>query len=290
MSEHLCIAAGCRSFGHHLEACMDDQCRGCGPRLAAPGLNLCDYHTTHIGLDAVRSAEMWTELEQILAAPERPGERTTGSPDHGTKLNQKAVAMRKEIRHVLANWCTLIAETRGLTLPAPHVDALGAYLMIHREWLAANPLAKDVAGELNSLKHRAWNAAYPTGARIFEVGPCPTCYETLTVIIRDVDSLLPSELICAGTNPHPDGCECGACPPHKWPAHRWRELGKHRYLSAREISDQWKIPAGTVYWLASDRRWRRTQDGRRPVLYLLEDVRASLDKAKIAKDDPVIVG
>jgi hypothetical protein len=265
----LCPADGCRAFGRHTTTCDSETCRGCIPRQAAPGLRLCDYHMLRIATDATKCADLHHELESALAAPERPGEHTSGTPTHGTSINERALIMRAEIRHTMASWCRLIAEERGIGLPADHIDAIGAYLALHREWLSAHPAAPDCADELASLAHRAHNVAYPSGARSFPVGPCPEsgCEATVRVVLRRIDAVLPSELVCDAEQ------------PHSWPASRWRELGRTitnpRYASAGEIAQRWALPMGSVYRLASEARWRRTEDGRRPVLYYVCDVEAT---------------
>lgn len=43
-----------------------------------------------------------------------------------------------------------------------------------------------------------------------------------------------------------------------------------RYLTAVEIATLYRRPIGTVYWLASEHRWRRIKG--RPVLYNAADV------------------
>lgn len=49
-----------------------------------------------------------------------------------------------------------------------------------------------------------------------------------------------------------------------------------RYLTAREIADLIRRPVGTIYRWASVYGWRRSDDSRRPVLYLAEDVEKTL--------------
>jgi len=210
----LCAAPRCAIPRRHRDGCDNDTCRGCLVALAAPGLRLCDLHTTRIGTDALRCAELDLEVEQVLAASDRPGERTTGTVDHGTNLNPRAVEIRTEIRHTLASWARLVSEERGIHLPPNHLDAIGAYLATHHIWLAAHPTAGDCSDELSSLQRRAWNVAYPTGARVFPVGPCPTCGTTVKVVLRAVDSLLPSELVCEAEE------------PHTWRADQWHALGR----------------------------------------------------------------
>jgi hypothetical protein len=47
-------------------------------------------------------------------------------------------------------------------------------------------------------------------------------------------------------------------------------------MTANEVAAAYRVPTGTVYRLASVLRWRRTHDGRRPVLYNADDVDAAL--------------
>lgn len=271
MGDLQCTAPRCAIPRRHQDGCDDETCRGCLRALAAPGLRLCDLHTTRIATDAIRCAELDHELEQVLATPDRASERTTRTADHGTVINERAVAIRTEIRHTLAGWARLIADERGIHPPPDSLTTIGAYLATHNVWLAAHPAAGDCSDELNSLQRRAWAVAYPTGARVFPVGPCPTtgCGATVRVVLRVVDSLLPSELVC------------DAAEPHRWPYTSWRNLGRkinRRYLSPAEIAAEWRMPIGSVYRHASQARWRRSEDGRRPALYLAEDVHATLDR------------
>ena len=298
-----CARHDCAIPRRHKDGCSNDDCRGCLPALAAPGLRLCDLHTTRISLDALRSAELDHEIELVLATSGIAGERTTGTADHGTVLNERAVEVRREIRAILAAIVRRISEERGIHLPTNNLDAMGAYIATHNIWLAAHSVAADTSDELASLARRAFNAAYPSGARVFPVGPCVEdgCEGTIRVVLRAAESTIPSELVC-DTDPHDQGCECGNCPPHRWPYSQtnWRRLGnkiKQRYLTPAEIAERWNMPLGSVYRHASLNRWRRSEDGRRPALYLEEDVRATLDTLATAcltgdlpKDNVTTVG
>jgi hypothetical protein len=51
-----------------------------------------------------------------------------------------------------------------------------------------------------------------------------------------------------------------------------------RYYTAAEIRDIYRRPLGTVHRLASERGWRRANDGRRPALYNADDVEATMDE------------
>lgn len=54
-----------------------------------------------------------------------------------------------------------------------------------------------------------------------------------------------------------------------------------RYLSASEIATLYRRPKGTIKRLAHTDQWRRSEDGRRPVLYLADDVEATMRRLAV---------
>lgn len=270
-----CSAPRCRAFGRHLEACATDDCKGCQPRLAADGLRLCEVHVRRLGEHAHQAADVYTELALALLTSGRPDERTSGSKERGAVLNERAVQARTTIRHTLVSWCRLVSEERGITLPNDDITSLASYVAKHAQWLGAHPAAGECSDELEELaRGKPWRIAYPTGARVVEVGACPLdgCGGTVRAILRRTDSLLPSELVC-----DTDGS-------HRWSAEKWRAFARTahpdaahpRSYTAAEIAREHGLPLGTVYWLAKQHGWRRSNDGRRPVLYVAADVEATL--------------
>lgn len=217
----LCTARGCTARGRHDPGsrCDTDQCRGCLPRRAADGLNLCQRHTDLIAEDAYTAGRLYRVLAAQLAASGLPGERTSGSRDPGLKINLHALGARIVIRHTLVGWTTLIADERGVTLPADDDTAtLGAYVARHAVWLAGQPgtVPADASWELRDLVSTAYPIAYPSGARIFDVAPCPTegCPGTLRAVLRRSDALLPAVIVCSEDD------------RHQWSADRWLALGR----------------------------------------------------------------
>lgn len=57
-----------------------------------------------------------------------------------------------------------------------------------------------------------------------------------------------------------------------------------RTFTAAEVSSVYRVPLGTVYRLASTEKWRRSDDGRWPVLYNGDDVEATMER--LGKDSP----
>jgi hypothetical protein len=209
----LCLVARCAIPGRHADGCANDTCRGCQRAQAADGLRLCRLHTERISRDAHTAAELWGELALRLLGGTGNGDRVSGTAERTRLPNPAAVEMRAEIRHVLASWCRLIGDERGWTLPADQVDAMAVYVARNAEWLAAGEYAGEVSDELDDLARRGRRLAYPSGARMVEVGPCVRdgCGGTVRAIMRPTDLLLPSELVCDVD----DG--------HRWPPPSWRD-------------------------------------------------------------------
>jgi alkanesulfonate monooxygenase SsuD/methylene tetrahydromethanopterin reductase-like flavin-dependent oxidoreductase (luciferase family) len=204
---------------------------------------LCTPHHAGIARDAVKAAELYGELALTLAGGSGQGERTSGSRDRAIPYSDRASDARATIQAVLAAWCSLISEQRGIYPPKRRVvkllpyDFIGppplvwtlddrprvmaAYIAEHADWLAAHPAAGDCSAELADLVRMAHPIAYPTGTRVIDVGPCvePGCPGTIRAVLRRADSLLPSALACS----EDDG--------HTWPPHQWRTIG--RQLQAR---------------------------------------------------------
>lgn len=62
------------------------------------------------------------------------------------------------------------------------------------------------------------------------------------------------------------------------------------YLTAAEIALLYARPPGTIRRLASNDRWRRTTDGKRPVLYLADDVETTMRRITARLLDTVTCG
>jgi hypothetical protein len=212
---HLCRSTGCAAPEAHLPDCADpQQCHGCAPRVAADGLNLCWPHRDQLARNAIRAADVHAELLLQLTPMAGPGEMTSGTREHGLKLNPRAVEARAKIEQVLALWCKLVVDERGVQAPPGDVYALAEFVARNATWLAAHPLAGHCSDEVRELSHgEPWRVAYPNGTRVRPVGMCPRqdCYGTVNAILRPSPAL-PSEVTCTENR------------EHTWPAHRWLEL------------------------------------------------------------------
>jgi hypothetical protein len=251
-----CTVPDCRTGGGGRALCRPCRDRLTGHLVSLPGL--------------------FAELEGALV-PSAAGDlaRRSGPARSGLPLNDLAVDLRSDIRGVLAAWVELVVEARRITAPDRTVPALTAFLRRHVDWLAAHPAAADVAAEIGDLARAARRAARRDRARRIQVGRCvePSCTGTLTAVVRGRDTLLPATIAC-----DVDGS-------HTWTSERWHALAKRlkpgaarHGLTAAEIAAGWHVAPGTVYWLASTHKWRRSSKGRQ-VYYATDDVIRTLGDA-----------
>lgn len=245
-----------------------------GQTAAAVDTFLCWGHRNRLQLDARDAAELYDELADRLAhGPGRDYEpRVQVSKNPGIDLDDRKVAARDLIAHVLANWVEIL---RGAGAPAPYptrANVRGAAQFIGRNSsrLAAHVHAADASEELHELAHGApYAAAYPNGetsVRTVDGEACRTdgCTGSIRAIMRRQASLLASVLVC------------DLDPSHRWAPHEWLELVDQ----ADELVDASVVAAalgysdpGPVHQLARRGRLVRhdTADGPR---YSLADVRA----------------
>lgn len=194
----------------------------------------------------------------------------------GMPFNVAAAEVRAAILGVLGSWSGMVAAERSVTPPRRTVRALARFLGRHVDWLAAQDTATEVTEEIAQLARSARRAAYPDPVRRVEIGRCveAACAGALVALVRPKNPALPAEI------------SCDADPSHRWPETEWTQLGRRMpasttpaqgWLSAADVSRLWSIPAGSVYRLASERRWRRRSRGNRTV-YHQADVALTFDE------------
>lgn len=249
----LCVAT-CRIPDRHRDGCVDE-CLGCLPGRKADGVNLCQHHVDRLTTDPVELATLHAELELVLMRTGSSGEKVSGTGAEPPAPRDRVVETRTEIRHTLASWCRLVAEERGIQLPADELPAMGAYLKLHATWLAAHEAAGEVSDELGSLRRRAWSIAYPNGTKVVTVGPCPIvlvpeigqhdwqrqsdgclrCSRCHLWASYDSGDPCVSQEMCSGllraiVRPSdvllPSEVVCGENPEHRWDSTQWRQLDR----------------------------------------------------------------
>ncbi|MFF4412764.1 helix-turn-helix domain-containing protein [Streptosporangium sp. NPDC001559] len=183
----------------------------------------------------------------------------------GLPFNTAAADARESVLTVLGSWSGLVAEQRGVTPPSRAVGDLARFLRRHVTWLTGHEAAAEITREMARLVNTARAVAHPSERRRVRVGEC-------------VEAGCPGELIVSvlPQQAHPAGGEivCSSDETHRWQTHEWTRLSHRmggnsgagratRWLSAAEVARLWRVPAGSVYRLASEHRWhRRSQSGR----------------------------
>lgn len=234
-----------------------------GPRQAGKGGRLCDVCAEKLGQHLEDIAEVWPDLLDRLAreGSSAMGEKVKGSKSPGLVLNERVSDTMREAAGWLLFVTRLVVDERSVHPPQDRSPAsLASWLgKWQASWLASHhdeQLVAALAEEADQHAHACRRAAYPSGTRSFAVGPCTEhytgddgsrlpCTGTMTAVIRDGDSLLPSELRC-------DGPE-----PHHIPPSEWMGLGKRLFMARLSVRDAARITgvsAGTIRrWLSEGR-------------------------------------
>jgi hypothetical protein len=299
----LCASPRCHDTGKHQPDCADERCRGCLPKQAGASLRLCYDCADRIGTDATAAAVLHAELEGHLAVGGTGG-GFGGNPHPSLVINDAVVEVRGLINGRLNSWVRLIHDEAGYALPEPGwrilplppgvhgparrlklvdtgLDHLAAWLALHARWLAAHDAAGDCADEMADSVGQARRMRQHSGTRVAELGPCPRpgCDGQLRGIVRQADNHTPTEVRCNGDT---DG-------QHIWLGEAMivdlgREIGvRDEWPTAKDVARREHVALGTVHRWASENRWRKTEDGRRPVLYHPDDVHAWTSRlAKVA--------
>jgi hypothetical protein len=198
----LCASRYCALPGLHAD-CEDPECRGCMPARAADGLYLCPRCAGLLERDPWTAARLHAALGQALIGG--GGERGPRGASVGLDLNDVALEARTAIRGVLVALCRMVAEERGVALPADDVTAMAGYLSRHARWLAAHRAAGEHAQDLRDTvtDGRTWRVAYATAGDRTLIGVCNQPHEAPSggvgpcgarIYVRDPDA----DIECAG--------------------------------------------------------------------------------------------
>jgi hypothetical protein len=200
------------------------------------------------------------QLNLTLAKQTRYADRNErGGNEQPLPMDPLASAATSELRHHLCNWVSIVAETRGLPLPAaaiyhpggePGMDTLARWMLAHVEWLRHHEHGHIAVEELTGDMRTARRVIdVPANRTTFPVGPCP---EVVTEA-RDVMEPTTNRLMgiattwhCSGevrayipnTDTQPARLECTAC--HTvWETWQWLKAG-------RRIKDREATMKGTA--------------------------------------------
>jgi hypothetical protein len=211
--------------------------------------------------------------------PDGLRDKVTGGPLPGLALNSAAADARSAIVNTLASWSARVVRERRVPAPSRQVPAMAAFLLAHLDLLVCHPAAVRFGAEVARVTRAANRAVRAEVVKRIPVGRCvsPGCSGALSVTVRPGRSGVGARVSC-GTNPD-----------HHWAGPQWTSLrrqmtgtaGGERWLSPAEIALLWHTPTGTVYRLASERRWQRVVRAGR-TFYAEADVHATFIRRKAA--------
>lgn len=200
-----------------------------GPRVVEPGSHLCFACTLHLADDLNAIASAWDDLTaRLVSEGSGQAERVSGSTTPGLVINETTSNVMRDVTAWIWFVAKLVLDEREHSkAPADQgVPHLARWLAdLHARWLSAHPdadLAAAFAVEAHDHARAVKRAAYPSGARIFPIGPCTEtvtpdvgsaipCPGKLYARISDAADVLPSSLQCDGEAHH-------SFAPHEWVA------------------------------------------------------------------------
>jgi hypothetical protein len=196
------------------------------------------------------------QLNLTLAKQTRYADRAErGGNEQPLPMDPLASAATSDLRHHLCNWVSIVAETRGLPLPAaaiyhpggePGMDTLARWMLAHVEWLRHHEHGHVAVDELTGDMRTARRVIdVPANRTTFPVGPCPEMAHHEPWFM--VDARVPTSLThCPGevrayipnTDTQPARLECSTC--HTvWESWQWLRAG-------RRIKDREATMKGTA--------------------------------------------
>jgi hypothetical protein len=172
-----------------------------------------------------------------------------GAAEHPLPLDPRASAASSELRHHLCNWVSIVAETRGLPLPAaavyhpggePGMDTLARWMLTHVEWLRHHEHGHIAVEELTADMRTARRVIdVPANRTTFPVGPCPEMFHVPQWPTKfddhctgEVRAYIPN------TEDQPARLECTLCRT-VWESWQWLRAG-------RRIKDREQAMRGTA--------------------------------------------
>lgn len=210
MTRSLCEAPSCRADA--------------AKREVAPGFRFCEQCRRQLAADIAELPLLYDACEHALEyGRENAVGRVKGWRPSGIRLNEAALAARSAMVGVLASWCNLVVDQRGVTWRGPVGDLvqprqrdvahMAAFLRAHLAWLTAHAAASEFAAEIADIAAAARRAASSSQRVRVELGPCaePGCDGTVFAS-RGV----------RGERDQQVSCDAG----HAWEPHQWLMLGR----------------------------------------------------------------
>lgn len=262
------------------------------PRPASRGY-LCHGCSKHLERTIAEIPALVTELEQTLArVSASSGPRVTGNAETALPYAPRAADSLRQLNLYLGTWAMHVADTRGITMPQPTINAYAAFLVTHHDWLTHQPEIDDYHRAMLEVARDARGAIAPSITRRIDLGLCDDviacdvsthtevhCPGLLRAVVGD-DGLVP-DVVCTD-------CET-VHPPIEFRALARRlRKGAEAWLTTAQASSLLQVPSGTVRRWAVEAEWRRLERTEtRPTRWHADDVQATYDARRTAptRDD-----
>lgn len=132
------------------------------------------------------------------------------SRDH---LNMSVIDTRHNILSILDSWSGFVVEKLGKDAPTRSVPQLARFLLRHREWLATQPPAADLADEIDALRLEMLGTIDPAPSE--HHGPSREC------VVDDCTGTINTSSQRSG-NAARRSIQCSS--GHTWEMHEWITL------------------------------------------------------------------
>jgi hypothetical protein len=245
--------------GVHLDDCDDGRCRGCMPRLAEPGLQVCRACE-------LRVSDRLGELPRIyddLLTPTRVaggGKRGQGQ-ERPLTLADEPRAAREAVERLLASWLAEVPRDVTRARPAAVEGQARAVLAFLPRLLADEHLAEQLVHDVDVAYEEGRRRAYPSAPQGNLIGNCPIRTPTGAcggLVRATIDTLDESGWATCGT------CKTGGV--IAW----WLETmprEEREFMGMKELRWHLLIRCGRQIAESTIRSWADAEDGSgQPVL------------------------
>lgn len=270
----------CRQRDFHSAECIDNQCNGCLPAIAEPGLNVCRACELRFRDGLLQLIQSWQSLDANLGrnSSYELRERVQGTADVGLVLNQRVMNAKSRVRE-WAVFAVRILVTE-MDVPAPKHDTVSLLTScsLNAAKLLAHDLASDFVGDVTGLVHAAHGAVAPTRRSRFSLSNATChvvvdgveCGASVVVAKRYLDGKPVMTTTCRGEAKHVSDVRNLILDSGTLPSGDMK-------LSAREAALLMGVQVSVVSVYAKRYAWSTASaDGRN--LYELSDVRTFLEK------------
>lgn len=187
--------SGCNQKNTHQATCTSDACWGCYPRLAEPGLNVCEGCFARFTTSLTIMIGLVKALASLTVTSPKSGlkERVSGSVEIGLPFNPNFLQLEAEYREwLIFVYRVIITETTVYLPPVnPLTTSITQFVKGFATWLMAHPLASDLVDDVRGFVNRFQTVVSPNDNRYITLDlTCKseadeeTCGGTLKGLIR----------------------------------------------------------------------------------------------------------